>query len=119
MDKDLFNKISGLTKEQMLALWEASQTEENRINTVSDWLEYLDNLPDETDFNHVVANCLLRVTDKMAREHKSYKYADEHFDEVKKLTKEMALYLPEIKAFFPIRTKKQLEEYDFSLYKFD
>lgn len=119
MDKEILNKLSGLTKEQMFALWQASQQEENKINNPSDWLDYLDNLPDKTGFNHVVASYLLRVIDKMAKEHKGYEYANEHFDEVKQLTKEMSLYLPEIKAFFPIRTKKQLDEWDFSLYKFD
>lgn len=119
MDKELLNKLAGLSKEQMMALWEASQKEENVINTVHDWLEYLDNLPDETGFNHHVASCLLRVSNKMAQKHNGYEYADEHFDEVKKLTKDMALYFPELRYYFPIRTKKQMEEYDFSLYKFD
>lgn len=119
MDKELLNKISGLSKEQMMALWEASQKEENQINTVKDWLDYLDNLPDETGFNHSVASSLLRVVDNMAKEHNGYEYCDEHFDEVKKLTKDMALYLPELKHYFPIRTKKQMEKWDFSIYKFD
>ena len=120
MDKSLLNSIAGLTKEQMIALWEASQKEENKITNVNDWLDYLDNLPDESGFNHVVANCLLRVNDKIAKELGGFDKADEHFDEVKKLTKEMALYLPELKSFFPnIRTKKQMNEHDWSIYKFD
>ena len=119
MNKELLNKISGLTKEQMLALWESSQKEENNIHDYKEWLDYLDNLPDETGFNHVVASNLLRVVSDMCKVTEGFTYPLTHFDEVKYRTKEMSLYFPEVKHYFPIHSKKEMEKYDFSLYKFD
>lgn len=109
--------LASLTKEQLLALWEAEQ---NGINNAHAWLKYLENLADPSGFNTVVWSNLLRVIDKYARQY-SYEWTDDpaNFELIRKETKDMCLYLPEFKVYFKVASKKQMMEYDLSLYKFE
>lgn len=93
--------------------------DENEIDNFDEWLKYLDNLNDKTGFNNNVASVALRVLQNYAVKYGSYEEASKYFNDIKKETKETVCYFPDFKYYFKCKTKKDMENVDLSIYKFE
>ena len=119
INNEFLTQISVMSKEDLITLWETTQ---KPINDYKDWIAYLTALPDKTHFNEYIVYSARRVVIDVLTKHNADFSGDStkiYFDEIRKATKEEIWYLPDFKEYFGCKTKKEMNEVDLSIYKFD